>query len=135
MTLNQVVFCRYSQATDSYNKALALLDQAELTAQKKQAHREVLEKVEVSCRGKPDKTAKVKAKKPTEDKTNFNSDPDSLYPNLSLSCEVRSSPEKGLYVVAKETLKPGDVIIKENPYVWSVEPEFKQTYCHHCMSR
>ena len=132
---NQVVFCRYSHATDSYHKALALLDQAELTAQKKQSYREALEKVEAACRGKPDQTVKVKKTKPAEDETNFNSDPDSLYPNLSASCEVRSSPEKGLYVVAKETLTPGDVIIKEKAYAWSVEPEFKHTYCHHCMSR
>ena len=126
---------RFTEATEAYGKTLNLLDQSELPADKKNTIRQIVKKIEEFCREKTDDVAKGKTKKAQKDDVNFIPDPDSLYPNLSPTCEVRSSPEKGLYVVAKETLKPGDVIIKENPYAWSVDPEYKHTYCHHCMSR
>ena len=128
---------RYTEAREAFRKALAVLNQAQLLPEIAQKFADRVQTCLASCEGKPDK--KPKSKTPEVEAAGNDvtvmSDPDSLYPDLASSCEVRKSPEKGLYVVAKETIKPGDVIIKERPYAWTVEPDYKHTYCHHCMSR
>ena len=128
---------RYTEALQAFRKALAVLEQAQLIPEIAQKFTERVQESLASCKGKSDR--KQKSKTPEEesagDHVTVTSDPDSLYPDLASSCEVRESPQKGLYVVAKETIKPGDVIIKERPYAWTVEPDYKHTYCHHCISR
>ena len=120
---------RYTEGQEAFRKALVVLEQAQIIPEVQQKFTERVQKCLTSCQGKPDK--KEKSKTPEEesarDDVTVTSDPDSLYPDLASSCDVRLSPEKGLYVVAKETIKPGDVIIKERPYAWTVEPDYKHT--------
>ena len=130
---------RYTEAQEAFRKALAVLEQAQLIPEIAQKFTERVQECLASCKGKSDKKQKSKTAEEEsagDDVTvTVTSGPESWYPDLASSCEVRESPEKGLYVVAKETIKPGDVIIKERPYAWTMEPDYKHTYCHHCMSR
>lgn len=39
----------------------------------------------------------------------------------------------GKHVVAKELIKPGEVVVVEKAYVMQLDPKFRYTHCWHCM--
>lgn len=60
------------------------------------------------------------------------------YPSLTANADIRESKERGRHVVSKNvssTLKPGAVILVEQPYASVLLPAAWSTHCHQCFRR
>lgn len=58
-----------------------------------------------------------------------------LLPGGSRKLEVKSAPNKGRFIVAKEYIPTGELIIQEDAYASCLLPENFGTHCHHCYDR
>lgn len=56
-------------------------------------------------------------------------------PSASECLRVKYSKEMGRYIVADCDVKPGEILIVENPYASILMPEFYATHCYHCFTR
>lgn len=60
------------------------------------------------------------------------------YPSLTNYADIRESKERGRHVVSKtnsSTLKPGTIILVEQPYASVLLPSAWSTHCHQCFRR
>ena len=57
------------------------------------------------------------------------------YKALSASVEIEKSEKLGRYCVAKNNIKAGEVLVKEDPYCAVLLAEYAGTHCFHCFKR
>ncbi|XP_055384108.1 SET and MYND domain-containing protein 4 [Condylostylus longicornis] len=48
---------------------------------------------------------------------------------------LAESPDKGRYIIAKDNLKTGDIVLTEEPIAACLLPNYYGTHCHHCLQR
>lgn len=53
----------------------------------------------------------------------------------SNSVKLVETTDKGKFIVAKDNLKTGDVVLVENPIAACLLPNFYGSHCHHCFLR
>ena len=61
--------------------------------------------------------------------------PNKKYPHLSKALEVKFSKAEGRFLVAKQKILPGDVLIVDTPYITSLFGEYQTTHCNYCFKR
>ena len=54
------------------------------------------------------------------------------FPHLSRAVDVKFSKAEGRYMVAKQKIVPGDVLVVEPAFSTSLFREFYSTHCLHC---
>ncbi|CAG7837001.1 unnamed protein product [Allacma fusca] len=59
----------------------------------------------------------------------------SKFPSASAKFGVEYEDSQGRYAVATETIKTGEIILREQPYASSLMPERMGTHCLHCFAR
>lgn len=57
------------------------------------------------------------------------------YKALSALVDITSSEKMGRYCVAKQNIKPGDILVKEDPYSAVLLAEYATTHCFQCFKR
>ena len=57
------------------------------------------------------------------------------YPHLSRAVDVKFSKAEGRYMVAKQKISPGDVLMVDRPYITSLFRPFSQSHCNLCFKR
>jgi len=61
--------------------------------------------------------------------------PNKKYPHLSKAVEVKSCPKEGRYMVAKQKILPGDVLMVDTAYATSMFEDYYKTHCNCCFIR
>ena len=61
--------------------------------------------------------------------------PNKKYPHLSKAVEVKTSKAEGRYMVAKQKISPGDVLVVDTPYITSLFSPYGQSHCSLCFKR
>ena len=61
--------------------------------------------------------------------------PNKKFPHLSKALDVKFSKAEGRFLVAKQKINPGDVLIVDTPYATSLFEEYKSTHCNYCFKR
>merc|ERR1712198_684269 len=61
--------------------------------------------------------------------------PNKKYPHLSKAVEVKSSTNEGRYMVAKQKIVPGDVLMVDTAYSTSMFEGYYPTHCNLCFIR
>ena len=61
--------------------------------------------------------------------------PHKKYPHLSRAVDVKFSKAEGRYMVAKQKISPGDVLMVDRPYITSLFRPFSQSHCNLCFKR
>ena len=60
------------------------------------------------------------------------------YPSLTSHADIQTSADRGRHVVSanvNSTLKPGTIVLVEQPYASVLLPSAWSTHCHHCLRR
>ena len=57
------------------------------------------------------------------------------YPHLSRAVDVKFSKAEGRYMVAKQKISPGDVLMVDRPYITSLFRPYSQSHCNLCFKR
>eukprot|EP00092_Neocalanus_flemingeri_P009559 GFUD01010288.1.p1 GENE.GFUD01010288.1~~GFUD01010288.1.p1 ORF type:complete len:573 (+),score=99.99 GFUD01010288.1:78-1796(+) len=61
--------------------------------------------------------------------------PNKTHPHLSKAIEVKSSKTEGRYMVAKQKILPGDVLMVDTSYATSLFEDYYKSHCNHCFIR
>ena len=61
-------------------------------------------------------------------------DPHQQYPAFSSKVDIRETPAQGRHVVARESIKPGDVIAVDSAILGELVPSKYSTNCLHCLA-
>merc|ERR1712123_431711 len=61
--------------------------------------------------------------------------PNKKYPHLSKAVEVKMCPKEGRYMVAKQKIVPGDVLMVDTAYATSLFEDYYKSHCNHCFIR
>jgi len=61
--------------------------------------------------------------------------PNKKYPHLSKAVEVKTCPKEGRYMVAKQKIVPGDVLMVDTAYATSLFEDYYKSHCNHCFIR
>ncbi|ELT91670.1 hypothetical protein CAPTEDRAFT_90747 [Capitella teleta] len=126
---------RPADALEAFENGDKSLEQSKLDEQQKSnARRAITKQIElcklkVSGAPKPGKA---------EDKfgglcqePGFNA-PSRRYPQASEAFDVKYCLEKGRHAMAVQNIKVGDTVVKEDPYVWVLDPSQYGYRCYHC---
>merc|ERR1711892_539306 len=89
---------------------------------------------EVICK---DKIPEPSASEPLEWKTppKLSYGPSKKYPDLSKAIEGKSSKTEGRFMVAKQKILPGDVLMVDTSYATSLFEDYYKSHCNHCFIR
>ena len=61
--------------------------------------------------------------------------PNKKYPHLSKALDVKFSKAEGRFLVAKQRINPGDVLVVDTPYITTLFGEYQNTHCNYCFKR
>lgn len=61
--------------------------------------------------------------------------PNTKLTNASINIELKTSTDKGNYIVANERLNAGDILLVEDPIGRYLLPKHFGTHCLHCLTR
>merc|ERR1712013_703539 len=61
--------------------------------------------------------------------------PNKKYPHLSKAVEVKCCPKEGRYMVAKQKILPGDVLMVDTAYATSLFEDYYKSHCNMCFIR
>ena len=54
------------------------------------------------------------------------------YPSLCSKVDIEYTEESGRFVVANENIQAGEIIAKESAFLSTLNPDRRQSQCHHC---
>lgn len=57
------------------------------------------------------------------------------YKALSALVDIEKSEKMGRYCIAKQSIKPGEILVREDPYSAVLLAEYAGTHCFHCFKR
>jgi len=122
-----------TEATEALNKAIAQVSLAQLTEEKKDSIQkditEVLSNISSEGKGQQIVTYNNQLASLNLDK------PHKQFPNLSSSVDVRYNPKLGRHAVANKKIKPGEVILVEEPVTWTINLDRSLLTCCRCMKK
>ncbi|XP_066949509.1 SET and MYND domain-containing protein 4-like [Macrobrachium rosenbergii] len=58
-----------------------------------------------------------------------------LFPRASSALEFTVTKDRGRCVIAKRDIRPGDILIVEEPFCTMMNPDFLASHCYHCYVR
>jgi len=120
---------KYEEARQSFEKALACMEQAKATEEKKVEIKADLEKsiseIQGDCENQP--IALLNSR------NNFKIwSPHKQFPNMADCLEIKYTPSAGRHGIAADNIAPGEIILIEDPVAWTVNPNQFSSVCQNC---
>ena len=131
----------FKEAACALDKALKKLDQSTLVVKKKErARRDMLSLLKESKAGaskekeKKDRKSSARRSRERPRIPPLSGGRHKVFRSLSAKCDVVYTEEQGRYIVAREEVLPGDVVLVEAPYASVLLPDQYPNHCHHCLA-
>ena len=127
---------KFDQAQKNFTQAMTCLEEIKMEKKKKKAMEKSFDECLDSCRKRKlaPKQEKFKiihnCKQP-----DFDSPQNEVFQSLSSSVDVSYAEDKGRFIVAKEYIPPGKIIMIEKPFASVLLPSQSVSHCHHCLKR
>lgn len=127
---------KVDQAQKNFSLAMSCLDEVKMDKKKKKAMEKSFDECLVSCR--------KRLQAPKQDKfrithncpaPEFDGPQHDVFGSLTASVDVAYDEQRGRYIVARDYLPPGKVVMLEKPFAATVLQHKARTHCHHCTKR
>lgn len=126
----------YENAAESFEKAIFKLTKSGLKKQEMETREKKLNALLERCQNKTNLAEKLSKgpnyTEPIPEITNIKSE---QFPCASDLFSLEHTPESGRYLVAKEDIKIGEVLVVEEPYCSVVNSKYLTSHCHFCCQR
>ena len=127
---------KLDQAQRNFNQAMACLEEVKMEKKKKKAMEKSFDDCLASCRKRVQSAKQEKFKIVHNcSKPDFDGPQNEVFGSLSSSVDVEYSEEKGRFIVAKDYIPAGKIVMIEKPFASVLLPHKARTHCHHCLKR